>query len=152
MITSTGPIVASAGVPPPPPPFKWPVDTDLVLTENLKKIMLTSQRPLIRVIIAESIENVHACLQFENVFPDFTLAITFVKRSLIAAAKAHQPGADLIRQRITHDKDYFLKIMPLVRFSRSPTTSLILLHSHGPESASFGARSRNAAMLFAYQP
>ena len=58
--------------------------------------MLTSQHPLIRLIIAELIENVNACLQFENMFLDFTLVITFVKQLLIAAAKAHQPGANRI--------------------------------------------------------
>lgn len=96
----TGPNVASTALASmttdPPPLFTWPVDTDLIFTENSNKIMLTSQRPLLQVIIAEVIENVRACILFENAFPDFMLVISYVKQSLITAVEAHKPGANCI--------------------------------------------------------
>lgn len=100
--------------------------------ENTTKILLTSQRPLVCVVITDSIKNVCTCLLFENMFLDFTLSISFVKQSLITAAEAHRPRADIICQRILHDKKYFLKIMPLVRSSCLWLTSLILCTAVGP--------------------
>jgi hypothetical protein len=72
------------------------VDTDLIFADNSTRIMLTNQHPLLQVIILEVIENVCACLLFENAFPDFMLVILFIKQSLITAAEAHKPGAEHI--------------------------------------------------------
>ncbi|KAH9177872.1 hypothetical protein EDB89DRAFT_2064251 [Lactarius sanguifluus] len=73
-----------AGTPPPnwsptvtpssPAPTVSRVDTDLVFVEGTTKIMLTSQRPLIRAIAQDAIENLRASMLFRNAFPDVTIA------------------------------------------------------------------------------
>ena len=79
--------------------------------------MLRHQRPLIRKVIIDAIENVRASVLFNNAFPDMTLSITFVREALITAVEGHRPGSDRIRQRLMQDKDYFGKIAPLVSFT-----------------------------------
>jgi hypothetical protein len=52
---------------------------------------------------------------FNNTFPDVTLALTFGRKSLLAAAEGRQPEAAVLFQRLQQDKEYFAKVIPLVR-------------------------------------
>ena len=92
----------------------WPVDTDLVYTTGSNKVMLTIQRPLVRAVIQEAIENLRAGLLFTNAFPDVCATLTLIQDCLLTAANHHKPGATDILERLQHDQDYMLKITPVV--------------------------------------
>ncbi|KAH9160038.1 hypothetical protein EDB89DRAFT_1915254 [Lactarius sanguifluus] len=85
----------------------WPTDTEL-LPPGASKLLLTSQQSLVRNVVQESIENIHA-------FPDGTLMLTFIKDGLINAAEKHKPGAADIKRRLKQDQDYLTKISQLPR-------------------------------------
>jgi hypothetical protein len=78
--------------------------------------MLTGQRPLVRAVIQDAIENLRAALLFNNAFPDVCLAFTLIKDSLLTSANRLKPGAKNILDRLERDEDYLLKITPLVIF------------------------------------
>jgi len=77
-------------------------------------IMLTTQRPLVRMVIQDSFDILHASLVFINVFPNAPLAVQFVKDALLSSALNHTPGADAIYHQLMHDEEYTRKIIPLV--------------------------------------
>ena len=95
------------------PEVTWPVETDLVFAAGSNKLMLTSQRPLVRAVIQDAIENLRAALLFNNAFPDICFAFTLIKDCLLTSAKNHTGAADILN-RLQHDADYILKITPLV--------------------------------------
>jgi hypothetical protein len=104
------------------------VDIDLVISpENM--FMLTHQRPIVRTVIQEGIENLQAALLFTNAFPDVCVALTLIKDSLLNAADhyGHMPGAMDILKQLIHNKDYLLKITPLVRPLYPEMTALTTL-------------------------
>lgn len=76
--------------------------------------MLTLQRPLIRTIIQDGIEELRAMLIFNSAFPDGILAMSFMRHTLNVAAEKHCPMALSVRRRLIHDEDYTLKISPVV--------------------------------------
>ena len=78
--------------------------------------MLTAQCPLVRTVIQDAIKNLQAALLFNNAFPDVCLAFTLIKDSLLTAANRLKPGGKDILEQLECDKDYLLKIMPLVIF------------------------------------
>jgi hypothetical protein len=104
----------------------WPADTNLVFTVGSTKLMLLNQRPIVRAVIQEAIENLRAALLFTNAFPDICSALTLIKDCLFTAALCLKPGALEVLDRLTHDQDYLLKITPLVSILRLEVTSLIL--------------------------
>jgi len=90
--------------------------------------MLTMQRPLVRAVIQEAIENLRAALLFTNAFPDICVALTLIQDCLLNAADHHKPGATDILERLKCDQDYLLKITPVV--------SLIYFKTTFPDSTS----------------
>jgi hypothetical protein len=122
------------------------VDIDLVISPE-NKFMLTHQRPIVRTVIQEGIENLRAVLLFTNVFPDVCVVLTLIKDSLLNAADhyGHMPGAMDILKQLIHNKDYLLKITPLVRPLYPEMTALTTLPSHVLGSACFEAKSRSGA-------
>ncbi|KAF8257516.1 hypothetical protein EI94DRAFT_1757861 [Lactarius quietus] len=91
----------------------WPVDTDLVFPSGSTKLLLLNQRPMVRAIIQEGIENLRAALMFTDAFPGLCSMLTLVKDSLFTAAMHHMPGAMEMLNRLTRDQEYLLKITPL---------------------------------------
>jgi len=87
---------------------------DLVFLPGSNKVMLTLQRPLVRAVIQDSFDHLRASIVFTNAFPDGSLAVEFVKDSLVLSAISHAPGARYIYQRLLYDEEYLLKIIPLV--------------------------------------
>jgi len=77
-------------------------------------IMLTTQQPLVHMVIWDSFDILHASLIFINMFPNAPLAVQFVKDALLNSALNHMPGADAIYHQLMHDKEYTHKIIPLV--------------------------------------
>lgn len=76
--------------------------------------MLTIQRPLVRVIIQDAIENLRASLLFINAFPGPACAVTFIRDALITAASQNGPAAIPVHMRLLQDEDYMAKIVSLV--------------------------------------
>ncbi|KAN0140500.1 hypothetical protein V8E53_001709, partial [Lactarius tabidus] len=60
-------------------------NTDLVFADGSNKLMLTNQRPIIRVIVRDATELLRASLVFTNAFPDPVLAFNFAKQALLSA-------------------------------------------------------------------
>lgn len=96
-------------------PTLWPADTNFVYADGSNRLKLMLQRPLVRLIIQDAIENVRASILFTDAFPDATLSMTFTKDALISAAKAHLPASYDIHARLMGDDDYVTKVIPLVR-------------------------------------
>jgi hypothetical protein len=91
-----------------------PSSTDLVLHPDSNRVMLTIQRPLVRVVIQDSFDILRTTLMFTDAFPEASLVTRFVKEALLTSALNHRPGAGRIYQRLLHDEEYFWKIAPLV--------------------------------------
>ncbi|KAI9439729.1 hypothetical protein H4582DRAFT_2075103 [Lactarius indigo] len=66
--------------------FTWPSNTDLSFAPGSTRLMLTAQRPLVRAVIQEAIENVRAAMMFNDAFPNLARAFTFIRDALITAA------------------------------------------------------------------
>jgi len=77
-------------------------------------IMLTTQQPLVCMVIQDLFDILCASLVFINVFPNAPLAVQFVKDALLSSALNHMPGADAIYHQLMHDEEYTCKIIPLV--------------------------------------
>jgi hypothetical protein len=122
------------------------VDIDLVISPE-HKFMLTHQRPIVRTVIQEGIENLRAALLFTNAFPDVCVALTLIKDSLLNAADhyRHMPGATDILKQLKHNNDYLSKITPLVRPLCVEMTALTTLPSRVLGSACFEVKSRSGA-------
>jgi hypothetical protein len=89
-------------------------DTDLVPTPDSTKLNLGRQHRLVRVVIQDAFDLLHASLLFTNAFPDISLAGRFAKEALLRSALKHTPGSARIYQRLLNDKEYMLKILPMV--------------------------------------
>lgn len=88
-------------------------DTDIVGTT--KSIKLSLQRPLVRAIIQDSIENLRALVLFNNAFPDSVLSFNLAKGALIIAAENRKADGALVLHRLQDDADYLAKLSILVR-------------------------------------
>ena len=94
----------------------WPVDTELVLSPGSNKVMLTGQRPVVRAVIQDAIDNLHAAMLFTNAFPDVCVALGLIKDCLLTAANCLKPGAKEVYERLEQDEEYMMKIIPLASF------------------------------------
>ncbi|KAH9019344.1 hypothetical protein EDB83DRAFT_2320776 [Lactarius deliciosus] len=98
-----------------PAPAVSRIDTDLVFVDGTTKIMLTSQRALIRTIVQDSIENLRASILFNNAFPDATVAFTLTREALLTATESHGHGGGIVRRRLQVDDEYLTKLVSLSR-------------------------------------
>ncbi|KAI9440516.1 hypothetical protein H4582DRAFT_2074300 [Lactarius indigo] len=93
----------------------WPSNTDLSFAPGSTRLMLTAQRPLIRAVIQEAIENVRAAMLFNDAFPNLNRAFTFIRDALISAAYSYGPVASMLYKRLMEDDEYLARIIPLPR-------------------------------------
>lgn len=107
----------------------WPVDTDLIFALGSTKLSLLNQRPIVRAVIQEAIENLRAALMFTNAFPDVCSALTLIKDCLFTAALHLKPGATEVLDRLIRDQEYLSKITPLVSVHQFEVMSLTSLPS-----------------------
>ncbi|KAH9018580.1 hypothetical protein EDB84DRAFT_1566350 [Lactarius hengduanensis] len=98
-----------------PVPTLTRIDTDLVFVEGTTKVMLTSQRALIRVIVQDAIEHLRASILFNTAFPDATVAFALTRDALIAATGNHGHGGGIVRRRLEVDDEYLTKLISLSR-------------------------------------
>jgi hypothetical protein len=97
----------------------WPADTDIVFVEGTSRVILTLQRPLIRLVIQEGFEILCAHLLFAHAFPDGNMISSLVKESLLGGAMSKMPRAAVIYKRLMCDEQYAPRMWPLVSFQMS---------------------------------
>jgi hypothetical protein len=107
--------------PSPDSQFVWPADTDICFQPGTSKVMLTNQRPLLRVIITEAMEQVRADLLFNYAFPNPLVALTSIRNSLITCG-SRVPNAETFYRRLLFDEQYMTALIPLVSFLNSGAT------------------------------
>jgi hypothetical protein len=92
----------------------WPSDTELIYVAGTTKVMLTAQRPVMRTVIQDAFENVHASLLFNCAFPDASVIPSIIRDGLVAAAWSNVPRASNIHGRLLVDEEYIAKMSRLV--------------------------------------
>lgn len=92
----------------------WAADTLLAFNPGSNKVMLMNQSPLIRMMIQDAFESLRATLLFENAFPDPSLTVLFLRKTLVGAARSRRPETVNIYHRLLQDRAYMDKLMPLV--------------------------------------
>jgi hypothetical protein len=71
----------------------WPTDTDFFFLPGSNKLHLSSQKPLVHLVVGDVIENVQATLLTQNAFPEGTKAASsLVENCLLAVAEQHNPA------------------------------------------------------------
>ena len=90
-------------------------DTDLFIIPGSNKVNLSSQKPLIRVIVQDAIEELRALMLFSHAFPNATIAIGFVWESLLTVADKYRPAASAIHVRLGTDDRYMSMMVRMVR-------------------------------------
>ncbi|KAN0107248.1 hypothetical protein V8E52_010357 [Russula decolorans] len=123
-------VVDVANVSTPPAPTLPSNDTDLIFIPGTNRLILSAQRPLIRVIIQDAIENLRVYLLFKNAFPRPVQSIKFIRDSIVAAAEKYQPGLSAIVARINAN-DHYLSLM-----TRLPRPRIPLIRSDVKERCS----------------
>jgi hypothetical protein len=96
-------------------PHVWPIDTDLIFLSGSNKVMITIQRPLIRVIIQDAIERTRATMMFSNAFPNVFDVLEFISEALVEAAEDNKKAKD-IHNRLRCDHEYIINMSRLVSY------------------------------------
>ena len=130
-----------------------PADSsELLFAPDSNRLMLTLQRPLLRLVIQESFENLQASLLFNHAFPKSRLALHYIKDALIGAANTYRPGSEQIYQRLIYDNDYMLKLAPLVSHTNANDNSTETTHSRTRGFVLCEVRSKSVAAALSCQP
>ena len=87
---------------------------DLVFIPGTRRIRLSMQRPLVRLVIMSSFDILHSLVLFNDAFPDGICSVQFVKEALLRAALKYLPGTAPIYKRIVDDHEYFSIVLPVV--------------------------------------
>jgi hypothetical protein len=96
----------------------WPSHTDLIFIPGTRKLTLTIQSALLRAIIHDAFENMHAFLLVSHSFPDATALPTVIKGCLVTAAtESKNLRASDIRDRLMEDDMYLDTLSRLVSAS-----------------------------------
>lgn len=105
------------------------------------------QRPTIRNIIHDAIDELRALLVIREAFPNGITTVCYIRHALNTAAEKRCPIASSIHKRLLGDEDYGFKLIPLaspflLRFQKH---KLMFVRSCVLGSPYFAARSRNVA-------
>lgn len=120
----------------------WPADTNLVLSLGTNKLSLTSQRPLVRVVIHEGMELVRADMLTKHAFPDPAVVLVGIKDALLTSGSRY-PGATSIYRRLLFDEEYMTAIIPLVS-SRCLATTVLTQFKGACSGPTFPERGQRA--------
>jgi len=82
---------------------------------------------MVRFVLQDAIENVHAYLVFRNAFPDGCAALTATRAALDNAALVRSPGAADIYNRLRSDEEYLLNMSVIVSITSLVRASLTFL-------------------------
>ena len=69
---------------------------------------------MVRLVLQDALENVHAFLAFRHAFPDPSVAVSNTRAALVNAAHVRFPGAAVIHSRLLSDEEYFLNMSVIV--------------------------------------
>lgn len=65
-----------------------------------------NQSTIVRMVLQDAIENMHAFLVFRSAFPDPNLVAEGAKAALMKAARGRFPGASPVHDRLISDEEY----------------------------------------------
>jgi hypothetical protein len=124
----------------------WNHETDLFYIPGSNRLTLSAQKPLIRVIVQDAIDDIRASLLFVHAFPEGPDKVTLVQGALLAVAEKYKPGSTHIHERLMHDREYMAQMSRLVRviFVKYYITETCRSHVFG--SRCFEAKPRSTAM------
>jgi hypothetical protein len=86
-----------------------------------------NQQGMVRFVLQDTIENVHAYLVLHYAFPNAGVTLTATRGALDAAAVARSPGAADIYNHLRSDKEYFLNMSVIVSITSLARVSLTFL-------------------------
>ena len=110
-------------------PF-WPTETDLVFASGSSRLKLTSQSPIVHLVIIKGIENLQAAMLFTDTFPDVCSMLTLIKDLLLTSTSYLLPAAMDVLDHLKVNPDYLSKVTLLVSFTYDEMTPLTMLYSH----------------------
>ncbi|KAN0109460.1 hypothetical protein V8E52_009254 [Russula decolorans] len=99
--------------------MRWPAETNMDFRDGQTRIRLMSQPTIVRLVLQDAIENMHAFLLFRHAFPDPDLVVEGAKAALTRAARARFPGAARVHERLLSDEEYILN-MTIIPHARIP--------------------------------
>jgi hypothetical protein len=83
----------------------WPSETNLIIPPKANNMTLNSQHPIVREVIRNAFDSIHADLMFKNAFPDLYDMLEFISDGLLMAAESHEKAMD-IYDRLVYDHTY----------------------------------------------
>jgi hypothetical protein len=107
--------------------MRWPAETNMDFRDGRTRIRLMSQPTIVRLVLQDAIENMHAFLLFRHAFPDPDLVVEGAKAALTRAARARFPGAARVHERLLSDEEYILNMTVIVSPSYLSMASLTFL-------------------------
>ena len=110
-------------------PF-WPTETDLVFASGSNRLKLTSQSPIVCLVIIKGIKNLRAAMLFTDTFLDVCSTLTLIKDSLLTSTLYLLPAATDVLDHLKVNPDYLSKVTLLVSFTYDEMTPLATLYSH----------------------
>lgn len=106
---------------------KWPAEIEIVFSEGRTKIGLMNQQPIVRIVLQDAIENVHAHLLIHDSYPNAAVMTQCMRGALVSAARGRFPGAAAIHNRLLIDEEYLANMSVIVSMAYRMMASLILL-------------------------
>lgn len=102
-------------VAPKQPQSVWPTETDILYSPGTRRMMLTVQRPVMRMVIQDAFEQVKKSMMLTDAFPNTFIALEFTRDGLFESAEAHDEATD-IYNRLLCDAAYMNQMTRLVRY------------------------------------
>ena len=93
---------------------QWPANTNIIFSGGRTKIRIMSQQAIVRVVLQDAIENVHAYMVFRHGFPDAGAALAGTRAALVNAATAHFPSTAVLHNRLLSDEEYMANMVIIV--------------------------------------
>jgi hypothetical protein len=72
---------------------QWPQEMEIIFIPGTKKLMLTSQQPLVHLVIQAAFHIVHSSIIFIDAFPDAVHSLQLTNEALIEVAATNLPAA-----------------------------------------------------------
>lgn len=92
----------------------WSAETDIIFSVGRNRIGLMNQRPMVRLVLQDAIENVHVYLVLHHAFPDSSVVLEGARAALRKATKGRLPDSAGILNRLRFDEEYFLNMSVIV--------------------------------------
>lgn len=105
-------------------PKTWPLETELVISSK-GKLNLSSQKPAIRIILQDAIEEARASLLIEGAFLDPNETTLVTRECITTAAERYKPGTSAIHERLMSDDVYLTKMASVVCVLHSQISMLL---------------------------